>query len=122
MTQDMLSLGFDHIIEQLQEMAVSRSAKQILEETAPILNESLCRARMEETTAARRVIENMGTPPLTETETTRTGLASALQGGMLSPGGCSAQCRHFFLAYGTAGPGSPGRGHEPFRPGGYRAG
>ena len=85
MTQDMLSLGFDRIIEQLQEMAVSRSAKQILEETAPILNESLCRTRMEETTAARRVIENMGTPPLTETETTRTGLASALQGGMLSP-------------------------------------
>ena len=85
MTQDMLSLGFDRIIEQLQEMAVSRSARQLLGHTEPILNESLCRARMEETTAARRVMESAGTPPLTETETTQTGLASALQGGMLSP-------------------------------------
>ena len=84
MTQDMLSLGFDHIIGQLQEMAVSQSARRILGDTEPILNESLCRARMEETTAARRVMENLGTPPLTETETTQAGLATALQGGMLS--------------------------------------
>ena len=91
MTQDMLSLGFDRIIEQLQEMAVSRSARRILADTEPILNESLCCARMEETTAARRVMENMGTPPLTETENTRAGLAAALQGGMLSPADlCSA--------------------------------
>ena len=38
MTQDMLSLGFDHIIRQLQEMAVSGSACRILGDTAPILN------------------------------------------------------------------------------------
>ena len=85
MTQDMLSLGFDHIIRQLQDMAVSRSARRILGDTEPILNESLCRARMEETTAARRVMENAGTPPLTETENTQAGLTAALQGGMLSP-------------------------------------
>lgn len=85
MTQDMLSLGFDQIIQQLQEMAVSHSARRILGDTGPILNESLCRARMEETTAARFVMENAGTPPLTETEATRSSLASALQGGMLSP-------------------------------------
>ena len=85
MTQDMLSLGFDQIIRQLQEMAVSGSARRMLDDTEPILNESLCRARMEETTAARRVMENAGTPPLTETEITQTGLAAALQGGMLSP-------------------------------------
>ena len=85
MTQDMLSLGFDQIIRQLQEMAVSGSARRMLDDTEPILNESLCRARMEETTAARRVMENAGTPPLTETEITQAGLAAALQGGMLSP-------------------------------------
>ena len=85
MTQDMLSLGYDQIIVQLQEMAVSRPARRILGDTEPILNESLCRARMEETTAARRVMENAGTPPLTETETTQEGLTAALQGGMLSP-------------------------------------
>ena len=85
MTQDMLSLGFDHIIRQLQEMAVSLPARQVLGDIGPILNESLCRARMEETTAARRVMENMGMPPLTETENTQAGLTAALQGGMLSP-------------------------------------
>ncbi|MBR2601957.1 MAG: DNA mismatch repair protein MutS, partial [Clostridia bacterium] len=65
--------------------AVSGSARRMLDDTEPILNESLCRARMEETTAARRVMENAGTPPLTETEITQAGLAAALQGGMLSP-------------------------------------
>ena len=93
MTQDMLSLGFDHIIEQLQERAVSRSARRILGGTEPILNESLCRARMEETTAARRVMENAGTPPLTETENTQSGLAAALQGGMLSSADLCAVAR-----------------------------
>ena len=93
MTQDMLSLGFDQIIRQLQEMAVSGSARRMLEDTEPILNESLCHARMEETTAARFVMENTGTPPLTETETTQTGLAAALQGGMLSPADLSSVAR-----------------------------
>ena len=41
MTQDMLSLGFDRIIEQLQEQAVSRAARRILADLSPILNEGL---------------------------------------------------------------------------------
>ena len=85
MTQDMISLGFDQIIEQLKDQAVSQAARRKLEQTAPIMNEGLCRARMEETTAARRVIENAGTPPLTETDGTETGLTEACQGGMLLP-------------------------------------
>ena len=85
MTQDMISLGFDRIIEQLKDQAVSAAARRILADTAPIMNEGLCRARMEETTAARRVMENTGTPPLAETEITESGLAEALQGGMLMP-------------------------------------
>ena len=85
MTQDMITLGFDQIIVQLQEQAVSRAAKERLAETAPILNEGLCRARMEETTAALRVMENAGAPPLTDTDGTETGLIQAAQGGMLLP-------------------------------------
>ena len=85
MTQDMISLGFDQIIEKLKDQAVSAAARRILSETAPLMNEGLCRARMEETTAARRVMENTGTPPLAETEGTETGLTEALQGGMLLP-------------------------------------
>lgn len=85
MTQDMISLGFDRIIEKLKDQAVSGAARRILAETAPLMGEGLCRARMEETTAARRVMENTGTPPLAETEGTETGLSEALQGGMLMP-------------------------------------
>ncbi len=91
MTQDMLSLDFGLIIERLQEMAVTRSARRILGDTEPILNENLCRSRTEETTAARRVIENAGNPPLAETDKIENSLASALQGGILSPAElCSA--------------------------------
>ncbi|MBR3431474.1 MAG: DNA mismatch repair protein MutS [Clostridia bacterium] len=85
MTQDMITLGFDQIIQQLQNQAVSQTARRKLAGTEPILHEGLCKARMEETTAARCVMENAGTPPLTETEGTETGLAQAAQGGMLLP-------------------------------------
>ena len=85
MTQDMITLGFDRIIEQLQDQAVSLAARRKLADTEPILNEGLCKARMEETTAARRVMENAGTPPITDTEGTETGLTQAAQGGMLLP-------------------------------------
>ena len=85
MTQDMITLGFDRIIEQLQAQAVSQAARRKLAETEPILSEGLCRARMEETTAARRVMENAGTPPLAETDGPDTGLIQAVQGGMLMP-------------------------------------
>ena len=85
MTQDMITLGFDRVIEQLTEQAVSQSARRRLAGTEPILNEGLCRARMEETTAAVTVIENAGNPPLTETDTAETALTQAAQGGMLLP-------------------------------------
>ena len=85
MTQDMITLGFDKIIQQLQDQAVSQAARQKLAETEPILHEGLCRARMEETTAARCVMENAGTPPFTDTEGTENGLIEASQGGMLLP-------------------------------------
>ncbi len=85
MTQDMITLGFDRIIEQLQNQAVSQAARRKLAETEPILHEGLCRTRMEETTAARRVMENAGAPPLTDTEGTENGLIQAAQGGMLLP-------------------------------------
>ncbi len=85
MTQDMITLGFDQIIQQLQDQAVSEVARRKLAETEPILHEGLCKARMEETTAARCVMENAGAPPLTDTEGTEAGLIQAAQGGMLLP-------------------------------------
>ena len=85
MNQDMTTLEFHRIVERLQAHAVSGAGRRQLAETAPLLSEGLCRARMEETTAARRVLENAGSPPLTETDGTEAGLTQALQGGMLLP-------------------------------------
>ena len=93
MTQDMITLGFDRIIQQLQEQAVSQAARRKLAETEPILEEGLCTARMGETTAALRVMESAGTPPLAETEGTETGLTQAVQGGMLLPAQLSSIAR-----------------------------
>lgn len=93
MTQDMITLGFDRIIEQLQNQAVSQAARLKLAETEPILHEGLCRARMEETTAALRVMENAGTPPISETDGTETCLIQAAQGGMLLPSQLCAVAR-----------------------------
>ena len=93
MTQDMITLGFDRIIEQLQNQAVSQAARLKLAETEPILHEGLCRARMEETTAALRVMENAGTPPISETGGTETGLIQAAQGDMLLPSQLCAVAR-----------------------------
>ena len=85
MTQDMITLEFDTIIEKLQSFAVSESAKKRLSETAPILNEGLCKARMEETTAAKCVLEGAGLPPLADTDAAEAHLTQAIQGGMLLP-------------------------------------
>ena len=85
MTQDMITLDFDKIIERLQSHAVSPLAKRKLAETAPMMNEELCSSRMEETTAALRVLKSAGSPPLAEMEEMERSLHEAKQGGMLLP-------------------------------------
>ena len=85
MTQDMITLGFDRILQQLMEQAVSQEAMRRLEKTEPILHEGLCKARMEETTAALCVIKNAGMPPLADTEEIQAALTEAVRGGMLLP-------------------------------------
>ena len=93
MTQDWITLGFDQIIEQLKEQAVSEAARRKLADTAPILNEGLCLARMAQTTAARQVLDAAGAPPLGETDATEKGLDEACRGGMLLPAQLSAAAR-----------------------------
>lgn len=93
MTQDGITLEFNIVIEKLQNQAVSQAARRRLAETEPILNEGLCRARMEETTAAKHVLEKAGNPPLAETEATEEGLLLSAQGGMLSPAQLIAAAR-----------------------------
>lgn len=85
MNQDMKTLGFDQIIEQLKANAVSVAAAEILAETAPILNESISRNRMAETTEARKVLEISGNPPLAIMNGLEEAVTQAAQGGMLQP-------------------------------------
>lgn len=85
MNQDMITLGFDLIIEQLKTNAVSGAAAEILDGTAPILNESLCRNRMTETTEARKVLEISGNPPLAIMNGLEETVTKAAQGDMLMP-------------------------------------
>ena len=93
MTQDMITLEYDKIIELLTQQAISAAAKERLSETRPIMNEELCAARMEETTAALRVLNGAGLPPLSETEGTQSCLDEAVRGGMLLPGQLSEVMR-----------------------------
>ena len=81
MTRDQITLGFDEIIEQLKQHAVGQAARRILAGIAPIMNEGLCLARMEQTTAARRVLEAVGAPPLGDTEAAERALEEAGRGG-----------------------------------------
>ena len=85
MTQDMLTLDFNRIIERLQAHAVSPLARKKLADTAPIMNEGLCKARMEETTAALHVMKKAGSPPLADMEEVEKSLTESAQGGMLLP-------------------------------------
>lgn len=58
------ALEFDKILEKLAENALSAAAKNRCRELAPSLKEAQVKLWMDETTQARRIIEQIGTPPL----------------------------------------------------------
>ena len=55
---------FYHIIEKLKELALSEQAKAVLDRLEPFMKEEQCISKMKETTAARKVLDTCGTPPL----------------------------------------------------------
>lgn len=57
-------LEFDRIIEMLSEQAMSDNAKNNALALRPYLNEGEAKRKMQETTEARCILENIGTPPL----------------------------------------------------------
>ena len=59
-----ITLEFDKILGQLAENALSEAAKARCLELKPSLNEAEVRRWMSETTQAKRIIEQIGTPPL----------------------------------------------------------
>ncbi len=79
------TLEFPAILQRLKEHAVSENAKRALDGLTPILDERVCQNRMRETTAARRVLDAFGSPPLPVMDRLQETLTLAEIGTMLSP-------------------------------------
>ncbi len=58
------ALEFNVILKDLALQAVSERAKEKLLSLKPFLGEAQCKAKMKETTEAKRILERCGTPPL----------------------------------------------------------
>ena len=80
------ALGFYHIIEKLKELALSEQAKAVLDRLEPFMKEEQCISKMKETTAARKVLDTCGTPPLVSMNGMEEALKQAEIGAMLTTG------------------------------------
>ena len=78
------ALEFDTILAMLCEAAHCERARERLRSLTPTPSETRCRHAMAETTAARKVLDACGSPPLTSMEEAERVLSLALSGGMLS--------------------------------------
>lgn len=64
MNQAYKTLEFNRILEMLKERALTENAKMRLEELEPLMSENELMHRKMETTQARKILEQMGNPPL----------------------------------------------------------
>lgn len=78
-------LEFDKILQMWSDCALTGRAKQMIEETVPILSEAELAARLRETTQARQMLEQCGTPPLISLEGIRELFEAAGRGLCLTP-------------------------------------
>ncbi len=85
MNRDLQTLDFDRILVRLQEEAVSQAARERLAGLEPSTDETRCRALMDDTTAARAVLDAEGAPPLALMDSLEESLILARQGAMLTP-------------------------------------
>lgn len=85
MNKHYIALEFPRIVAMLQELAVSRPAREQLSALTPSAEEAVCLSRMDATTAARRVLDAAGSPPLAVMDALEDTLQQAVHGDMLSP-------------------------------------
>lgn len=85
MNQSFKILEFDKIVESLKENALTESAKKKLNELEPFLSQKELERSLIETTEARIIIDNYGTPPLVSLNDVELILITARQGGVLTP-------------------------------------
>jgi len=79
------TLEFDKILEMLAENALSDTVKTRCRCLAPSLNEAEVKRRMEETTQAKYIIEQTGTPPLVSMTELQKVIDLVAIGAMLTP-------------------------------------
>ncbi|MBE0600821.1 MAG: DNA mismatch repair protein MutS, partial [Firmicutes bacterium] len=79
------TLEFPAILDKLKAFAVSDAARAILDTLEPFLSEQTCIQKMAETTAARRVLDAFGSPPLPMMTKLEETVTHAQIGSMLSP-------------------------------------
>lgn len=84
MNQTEKILEFDKIKEIWSALALTDSAKREIQEAAPVLSEVELRARLRETTEAKTMMEEMGTPPLSAMEGVRELMNVAERGDCLT--------------------------------------
>ncbi len=78
-------LEYDQVKKMLCDHALSERARKRLSELTPYMNEGECRRKMEETTAARKILDSCGTPPLTAMTQIDEIMVLCQAGSMLSP-------------------------------------
>lgn len=77
-------LEFDRIKHWWAGLALTERAKEMIQTTQPFLSESELRARLRETSEARKLIEIHGNPPLVSLEGIRESVQAAVKGDCLS--------------------------------------
>lgn len=85
MNQSFKILEFNKIKETLMEYALTENAKKKLNDLEPFLSEKDLERSLLDTTEARMILDNFGTPPLVSLNNVEVILITARQGGLLTP-------------------------------------
>ncbi len=85
MEKSMIALEFDKILEQLGSHAISEPVKQKLLKLRPSLSEREVTAKINETTEGRKILDQLGSPPLPAMKDVPMLLELAVKGAMLIP-------------------------------------
>lgn len=78
------ALEFDVVVKRLAELAVTPDGKRELEALTPYFDQGVCKAKLAETTDAKFLLENFGTPPLATMKGIKETLTICEMGTMLT--------------------------------------
>lgn len=85
MQKEFQTLEFDQILTKLENYAFTNKAKEVCRNLKPYLNEVEVHNKLKETTQARKILDNIGTPPIISMRDMEKLLITVGQGGMLLP-------------------------------------